>query len=148
MMKEDISTRKMSENRVFVDTNVLVNYIIGEQKNVECIKYLFTLKGKTICISSLSVAQIVAIFQKKWGNNDIERLIKHFQTKFKILPFSEDNIEKSLYIKQSNDYEDKMQYSIGCKGRCFYFITNNIKDYRNLMNISVLHPEKVRTINR
>ena len=55
----------MDSNRIFVDTNVLVGAWSGNTDDERCLKYLVTLKGKRLYISTLSIAQFVSVFQKK-----------------------------------------------------------------------------------
>ena len=60
-------------NHIFVDTNVLVGGYSNDvhfQKDKECLHYLCSLVGKRIYISSLSVAQLIAIYQKKKSNEE------------------------------------------------------------------------------
>ena len=44
--------------------------------------------------------------------------------------------------------EDNIQYIISSKAKCFYFVTNNKKDYDKLSNINVVIPSKIRQINQ
>jgi predicted nucleic-acid-binding protein len=72
-------TRKKSPfnyNHIFVDTNVLVGGYSGDaryQKDEACLHYLYSLTGKKLYISSLSVAQLISMFQKKKKNDEIVR---------------------------------------------------------------------------
>ena len=146
-MSKELTSIKMNENRVFIDTNVLINCILGDRENLRCVQYLSTLQGKSICISSLSVAQTVALLQKHKSRLDLDSIVNKLLVKFKILSFTEDDIKKSISISQTNDYEDKMQYAVCCKGKCFYIVTNNTKDYNRLLNVRTISPAKIRTIN-
>ena len=48
---------KLSRNNIFVDTNVLNGFYLNRETDVRCLKYLFSLKGKKLFISSLSIGQ-------------------------------------------------------------------------------------------
>ena len=55
-------------NHVFVDTNVLVGAYSGDaryQKDIDCLHYLYSLTGKRLYISALSVAQLISVYQKR-----------------------------------------------------------------------------------
>jgi hypothetical protein len=67
--------------------------------------------------------------------------------KFKIISFVEEDIKTALNLK-GTDVEDNIQYSLSKKLKCYWFITNNIKDYNSFMDIDVLLPTQVRKIAR
>ena len=45
----------LNENHIFVDTNVLNGFYLNRTADVECLRYLYSLKGKRLFISSLSI---------------------------------------------------------------------------------------------
>jgi hypothetical protein len=51
----------MNGNHIFVDTNVLIGWWVGNKDDVNCIKYLFSLRGKRLYTSALSIAQLESI---------------------------------------------------------------------------------------
>jgi predicted nucleic-acid-binding protein len=54
------------EYRIYVDTNVLVDYYTGRQDAVSCLKYLFvTSRKENLFTSSLALVQTVSQLQKK-----------------------------------------------------------------------------------
>ncbi len=137
----------MNGNHIFVDTNVLIGYWSGIDDDCRCIKYLFTLRGKRLYTSSLSIAQFVSVFQKTEPNAEIRKAVNELTAKFNILSFTEKDIADSLEIT-GLDMEDNIQYVISRKGKCFHFVTNNKKDYTNLTNINVVKPSQIRQINQ
>ena len=136
----------LNPNHIFVDTNVLNGFYLNRTTDVECLKYLFSLKGKRLFISSLSIGQFVAFFQKKYPNEKIKDMIRYFFTKFTIIEFSDHDIQKSLNQNYS-DIEDTIQYVIGTKMKCFYFVTND-KHFSAFWNIKALKSSEIRTIER
>ena len=135
-------------NHIFVDTNVLVGGYSGDvrfQTDVECLHYLFSLVGKRLYISSLSVAQLISIFQKKKDNEEIVRIVRELQHRFNIIDFTAKDIDSAL-VTTGADIEDNVQFVLAKKQKCLIVITNNIKDYRFLQGIQVLRPSKVRKI--
>lgn len=137
----------MNVNHIFVDTNVLIGYWAGIDDDCRCLKYLFTLRGKRLYTSSLSIAQFVSVFQKTKPNAEIRKAVNELTAKFNILSFTEKDIKDSLEIT-GLDMEDNIQYVISRKGKCFHFVTNNKKDYTNLTNINVVKPSQIRQINQ
>jgi len=137
---------KSNPNHIFVDTNVLNGFYLGKTTDVECLKYLFSLKGKKLFISSLSIGQLVAFFHKKFANDKMKEIVRYLLTKFTVIEFNEQDIQKLLFYDYS-DLEDTIQYVIGTKMRCFYFITND-KHFNTFRNISVLKSSEIRKIKK
>lgn len=144
-------TRKKSpfnSNHIFVDTNVLVGGYSGDsrfQKDADCLHYLYSLTGKKLYISTLSVAQLISMYQKKKTNNEIVRIVHELQHRFNIIDFTNRDIDAAL-VETGGDIEDNVQFVLAQKQKCSIIVTNNYKDYRLFYNISVVKPDGVRTI--
>ena len=144
-------TRKKSPfnyNHIFVDTNVLVGGYSGDaryQKDEACLHYLYSLTDKKLYISSLSVAQLISMFQKKKKNDEIVRIARDLQHRFNIIDFAARDIDAAL-IETGGDIEGNVQYVLARKQKCSIIVTNNFKDYRLFYNISVVKPDDVRSI--
>lgn len=135
----------MNKNHIFVDTNVLIGASVGTKKDSDCLHYLYGQNGKKLYTSSLAIAQLVSVLQKKKTNDEIRKLVNGFLHRFTILSFVDSDIPLALNTRIL-DIEDSIQYIISNKAHCCYFITNNIKDYRGV-DISPISPLKVRVIN-
>ena len=136
-----------SKDNIFVDTNVLIGAWTDMQTDKNCLQYLFSLTGKRLFISALTVAQLVSVFQKMKTNMEIKKIVDHLLLKFTVISFTDKDIRNSIELKGS-DIEDNIQYVISKKFHCSYFITNNKKDYNSFVDIEVLLPHKVRLIDR
>ena len=110
-------------------------------------RYLYSLVGKRLYISSLSVAQLIAIFQKKKSNEDIVRIVRELQHRFNVIDFTSKDIDSAL-IANGADIEDNIQFVLAKKQKCYIIVTNNYKDYRFLQGIQVLRPSKIRKISQ
>ena len=135
-------------NHIFVDTNVLVGGYSGDakfQKDDDCLHYLFSLTGKRLYISSLSVAQLISVYQKKKSNEDITAVVRDLQHRFNIIDFTAKDIDAALK-ETGADIEDNVQFVLAKKQKCLIVVTNNYKDYRFLQGIEVLRPAKIRKI--
>ncbi|MCL2072844.1 MAG: hypothetical protein FWH18_02905 [Marinilabiliaceae bacterium] len=104
------------------------------------------MNSKRLFISSLSIGQFVAFFQKKMANAKIKEIIRYLATKFTIVDFGEQDIQKSLLFPYS-DMEDTMQYVIGTKMKCYYFVTND-KGFATFINIKAVKPAQIRCIKK
>ncbi len=144
-------TRKPSpfnSNHIFVDTNVLVGGYSGDarfQKDADCLHYLYSLTGKRLYISSLSVAQLISVYQKKKLNDEIVRIVRDLQHRFNVIDFTNRDINASL-TETGADIEDNVQFVLARKQKCSIIVTNNYKDYRLFFNVRVVKPDEVRTI--
>lgn len=135
-------------NHIFVDTNVLVGGYSGDakfQKDDDCLHYLFSLTGKRLYISSLSVAQLISVYQKKKSNEEITHVVRDLQHRFNIIDFTARDIDAALK-ETGADIEDNVQFALAKKQKCYIVVTNNYKDYRFLQGIEVLRPAKIRKI--
>ncbi|GHT48435.1 hypothetical protein FACS189440_12030 [Bacteroidia bacterium] len=138
---------KNNGNSIFVDTNVLIGAWSNNIMDKNCLKYIFSLTGKHLFISSLSVAQLVSVFQKKKSNEEIRKIVRYLLSKFTVLSFTDKDIKMSIELK-GTDIEDNIQYVIGKKQSCFCFVTNNKKDYTNFLDIDVYLPKQIRLIDK
>ena len=135
-------------NHIFVDTNVLIGGYSGDakfQKDDDCLRYLFSLTGKRLYISSLSVAQLISVYQKKKSNEEIIKVVRELQHRFNIIDFTAKDIDAALK-ETGADIEDNVQFVLAKKQRCYIVVTNNYKDYRFLQGIEVLRPAKISKI--
>ena len=99
----------MDSNRIFVDTNVIIGAWAGNADDDRCLKYLFSLKGKRLYISTLSIAQFVSVYQKKRTNEEIRKQVKYLLSKFNLVGFAEKDVEVAI-DEASHDIEDNIQY--------------------------------------
>lgn len=137
----------MNPNNIFVDTNILIGAESKKADDVNCLRYLYSLAGKRLFISSLSVAQFVSTLQKTQKDNVLRKNTRRLIAKFNILEFTESDIQSAL-SENGTDLEDNIQYVISKKEKCAIFVTNNVKDYRRLPDIEVISPSDIRTIPR
>jgi hypothetical protein len=125
---------------------VLNGFYLSKAADVECLKYLFSLKGKRLFVSSLSIGQLVAFFHKKFAHSKVKEIVRYLITKFTIIEFNGQDIQKSLLYDYS-DMGETIQYVAGTKLKWFYFVTND-KHFTAFRNISVLKSSEVRKIKK
>lgn len=144
-----MSNKANRERRIFIDTNVLVGYYRNQKRDVAALKYILKLKDYECYTSALAIAQTISTCQgkrkSKISKDIIIAFIKPLIAKIKVIGYIDKDIEAAFDLP-SNDLEDNIQYIIGSKLGCYYYITNNIKDYK-FNNISPVLPQNVRTIS-
>ena len=142
--------KAVNPNHIFVDTNVLVGGYSGDarfQKDADCLHYLYSLTGKRLYISTLSVAQLISVYQKKKTNDEIRRIVRELRHRFNVIDFTARDIDEALN-ETGAGIKDNVQYVLAMKQKCRIIVTNNYKDYRLLMWIEATSPEKVKIITK
>lgn len=137
-------------NHIFVDTNVLIGAYSGDaryQTDSDCLYYLYSIVGKRLYASTLSVAQLISVYQKKKKNDEIRSIVRDILHRFTIVNFTVKDIDEAL-TENGADIEDNVQFVLARKQKCRVIITNNYKDYRLLLGAQIIKPSKVRTIAR
>lgn len=118
--------------RIFIDTNVMLDFL-GERKPFyEPIAKIATLAEKerlTMVVSPISFAT-VNYFLAKFEN---EKIAKEKLRKFKIIcevcSLDEQTIDKGLN-SSIKDFEDALQYFSATESECEIIITRNGKDFK------------------
>lgn len=138
----------MDENiKIYLDTNVIFNYCIGEQKDTAIINYLTRVRHrKNLYVSSLSLIQVVSILQsrnkknfpddrKRAAINNLRNIVK----KVSIARLDEKDVEKTLgYDDGEYDLEDVVHYCIYKKVNCNALVTHNVSDFGKFNHINIL----------
>ena len=144
-------------NHVFVDTNVLIGAYSGDaryQTDSDCLHYLYSIVGKRLYISTLSVAQLISVYQKHKTNDEIRTIARELQHRFTIINFTVKDIDAALdqtgadIEEDDGEHQSSVQFVLARKQKCRVIITNNYKDYRLLLGAQIIKPSKVRTIAR
>jgi predicted nucleic acid-binding protein len=100
------------KNRVFVDTNIVLDYLTHRKHFYNSAAELFSLVDSgyiVICISSLSFMTIHYHLLKRMEKGEALRVVSKFRTKVTLLPVSERTIDLAL-ASDFNDFEDAVQY--------------------------------------
>jgi len=144
------------EYRIYVDTNVLVDYHTGQNDAVACLNYLFSKSRKeNLFTSSLALVQTVSQLQKKnrqKNRNAVsrEKIIDYLGfifSKFTVLDLTQKDIIDSFPLI-NNDVEDNVHYIISKKFKCKRIITRNTKDYALFYDVEALSPENIKLIKK
>ena len=132
--------------RIYVDTNVLINYCTGQKQDIDALNYIFSKREKEVLFtSSLAVVQTISKLQSKGKNNrksfsrveTVEKLEK-ILPKFTVLNLAYSDVKDGLQ-SLNNDIEDSVHYFISQKMRCDAILTNNIGDFE-FFKINTLRP--------
>ena len=134
--------------RIYVDTNVLINYCTRQTNDVKALRYVFSKRRKEVLFtSSLAVVQTISKLQSA-GKSDKRKAYSREKTikkldellpKFTILDLSFSDI-KTGFIHLNSDIEDNVHYVLSQKMKCNAILTNNIKDFTFFKDITVIEP--------
>ena len=137
--------KNQSYKRIYVDTNVLINYCNGIKDDCDTLDYIFTKRdNKLLFTSSLAITQTITRLQtstskrKAYISKDVVEMIEALLKKFTIISLTREDIENSMN-KQCKDLEDNIHYTLSRKLKCDCILTNNKKDFSQF-NIPVFEP--------
>ncbi len=123
--------------RIYVDTNVLINYCTGQKEDIEALNYIFSKHRKEVLFtSSLAVVQTISKLQagsklysrKAYSRATTIEKLEEILSKFTVVDLSFPDIKESFNFKNS-DIEDSVHFVLSQKVKCDAIFTNNKKDY-------------------
>ncbi len=118
--------------RVFIDTNIMLDFLGERHPYYEPIAKIATLsdKGKLkMVVSPLSSATVNYLLSKYENPKSAIEKLRKFKVISEISIVDEHIVEKALNSEFS-DFEDALQYFSATASNCDIIITRNAKDYR------------------
>lgn len=120
---------------IFLDTNVLVDFILVREKFYGPAATLITdgfKKQVDITISSLTMvnANYICVHQLKFPKEDFNKNIDFLRNFISISSIDSADVYSS-YDEGWKDFEDGVQYFSAKRSGCDYIVTRNIKDFKN-----------------
>lgn len=119
--------------KVFVDTNVVIDLLAKREPFYRDAQQLFTLSDQKqiqLQISSLTFANAYYSIAKHYKAVDAKKFLLKFKVLVNILPLEEKAIELALALDFS-DFEDGLQYFVAMDFQSDIIITRNKKDFKN-----------------
>jgi predicted nucleic acid-binding protein len=128
---------------IFIDTNVLIDYVLEREPYFTYAEELFILTEKksiVLNISAISYNNVYYIVRKRLGREKAKMVIKWISDITKCIPV-DCNVIKQSMVSQFKDFEDAIQYNCALQvPQCEAIITRNVKDFK-LSDIPVIYPE-------
>lgn len=132
------------KQKVFVDTNVMIDLLAKRAPFYEASKLLFSLAdmGKcTVFIAPISFSTAAYLLERKLTYEVLSQLLREFASIVEIAEIDERIVRKSLATtSRFRDIEDAMQHYAAIQSECDCIVTRNIKDFKN-SDIPVFLPE-------
>lgn len=136
--------------RVFIDTNVMLDFLGEREPFYEPIAKIATLAEKerlTMVVSPISFAT-VNYFLSKFENPKIAReKLRKFKILCEICSIDEQTIEKGLN-SSIKDFEDALQYFGATESECEIIITRNGKDFKKSLLPIMTAKEFLSSLNK
>jgi len=134
--------------RIYVDTNLLINYCTRQTNDVKALQYVFSKRRKEVLFtSSLAIVQTISKLQsagksdkrKAYSRETTIKKLDEILPKFTVLDLSFSDI-KTSFNHLNSDIEDNVHYVLSQKAKCNAILTNNIKDFTFFKDVSVIEP--------
>ena len=117
--------------KVFLDTDVVIDFLTDRQPYSEAIAALFTLGEIGVLelyLSSLSFSNIYYIVRKLAGHKKALDLLAMLEKLVVVAPVGQDHIREALH-SGFQDFEDAIQYACARTAGIHTILTRNVKDY-------------------
>lgn len=120
----------MAVNKLFLDTNVVLDFLLSREEELEEIEQIFnfTKEGLLECFISESVISTCIYFLEK-NKQETLPMLRNICTVLKVLPYISSVLYSSIEIFV--DKEDGFLYFLAQHHKMDFFITRNIKDFKN-----------------
>ncbi len=134
--------------RIFVDTNVFVGHFREVKADLIAMGKLTKLRDCELYTSALAVAQTISTLQgRKKDTEHRQKIVEYIEWlmhQFNVIGLTDSDIENALH-RSEMDIEDNIQFVAGEKAKCFTYITNNKKDFKQYQynNVRVISPKEI-----
>ncbi|MBR6311282.1 MAG: PIN domain-containing protein [Paludibacteraceae bacterium] len=132
--------------KIYIDTNVLINYCTGQDKDVQCLNYIFKKRRKeSLFTSALAIVQTITNLQtakktrKAFSKEKTVEILNKVLSKVTVLNLTFEDIANG-FVLPNEDIEDSVHYCISQKRKCDTILTNNVSDFSEFKNIEKLNP--------
>jgi predicted nucleic acid-binding protein len=118
--------------KVFVDTDVIFDLLAKREPFYTYAAQLFSSadsKALTVCISSISIANVNYILSKQKSASEARKLLSRFKVLVQVLPVDDKIIELALN-GDFRDFEDAIQYYCAIENGVKIIVTRNLRDFK------------------
>lgn len=128
--------------RIFVDTNIYLDWLLRKQKNKGSDDFLKLCEQNKVVsyVSTLSLSTITYYLQKEFSHSESKEILKSVLQFTKVINTTEGDIINSINSK-FEDIEDGYQFFSAIRESAEIIITRNIKDFKQ-SSIPVMTPEE------
>lgn len=122
--------------RIFLDTNILVDYVLGREHGDDAEQLLQHGKNGTVSLSAsyLTFANMAYILK---GKTDVYGLFHNLHEYIAVLPTDDAQLVAAMG-QRVRDFEDMLQYQCAKAAGCDVIVTNNGRDFAEFCNLPLL----------
>ena len=123
--------------KIFLDTNIIVDYFDKTRANHEDAKEIITSIEKRVLEGFVSESVIntsVYLLQKGFSFSDLRDNMDELVSMLFVLPCTNNTIRQA-YRLPTTDLEDAVLYQLAFENNVDYFITSDKKDFKKLSSI-------------
>ena len=127
--------------KVFIDTNVFLDYILSRQVGFVEANEIFMLSANyeiDLILSDLTLANVRYVTRRDFSNELFYEVINGMRDLFEIAPVGPHAVDRALMLR-ANDFEDALQYFSALQSGADCIVTRNVKDFA-FSEIEVLTP--------
>lgn len=127
--------------KVFIDTNVFLDYILSRPAGCAEANEIFMLAANydiSLTLSDLTLANTRYVTRRDFSNALFYEVIDGIRDLFEIAPIGPQAVDRALMLK-ANDFEDALQYFSALQAGADCIVTRNVKDFP-FAEIEVLAP--------
>ena len=127
--------------KVFIDTNVFLDYILSRQVGFVEANEIFMLSANyeiDLILSDLTLANVRYVTRRDFSNELFYEVINGMRDLFEIAPVGPHAVDRALMLRV-NDFEDALQYFSAIQSGADCIVTRNVKDLA-FSEIEVLTP--------
>ena len=129
-------------DKLFVDTNIVLDLLLQRQPFYNSAAELFTLAdrgGVKLFVSSLTFNDLDYILSKQFDRSESRRILSKLKLLVNVLSVGDKIISLSL-SSDFSDFEDAIQYFTATEHNIHLLITRNLKDFKKAV-ITVMTAE-------
>ncbi len=118
--------------KVFVDSDIVLDLLSGRQPHYKYSAELFSLSDKNsikLYVSSLTFANVNYILSKQLSAGQARKMLLKFKTLVNVLSVNDKIIELAL-ASDFHDFEDAIQYHTAIENGISTLLTRNLKDFK------------------
>jgi predicted nucleic acid-binding protein len=142
---------KNMENKILIDTNILLDYFLKREPFYQYAKKIISLcKSDEIqgCIASHSISNMFFILRKEYSSKERRILLLDLCLIFTVIDINKSKLINSLKNEDFTDFEDCLQMECAKEFDAKYIITRNIDDYKTSEIPSITPKEYLEIIER
>lgn len=117
--------------KVFLDTNVLIDYLLKRESGMSAAVDILLLGNSKIldlCLSDLTIANAAYIVRREYGMEEFRKVLRVLSRCYTVVPIGERAVNEALSAEWK-DFEDSMQYYAAVDAACECIVTRNVKDF-------------------